>query len=139
VNKPAPTILMIDDDIVDVKALRRGLIHAQFDVRLVEAQGGVEALERLDSGEFNGESLIVLLDLNMPRMNGIEVLQALQQKALRPVVWVMTTSSAEEDIRQAYQAGAAGYFVKSELGDDFIGMIRVLEAYLRRNQFCRLP
>jgi len=82
--------------------------------QLVKMANGEEALEFLKT-ESNKKPCIILLDLNMPRMNGIEFLKILKaDKALKKIpVVVMTTSGAEQDIVESFRLGATGYIVKS--------------------------
>jgi CheY-like chemotaxis protein len=103
---------------------------------VVEAAHGIEALEFL-RGEAGREKVqspcLILLDLKMPRMGGIEFLEVLRSDpALRRlVVFVMTTSSNEEDRLQAYDRNVAGYIVKERIGHEFIEAISMLAHYWR--------
>ena len=107
-------ILLVEDDQVDVMNVQRAFAKRQIANPLRVAGNGVEALERLRSGEVSPHRLLILLDLNMPRMNGIEFLRELRRDPeLRhlPVV-VLTTSTAEEDIARAYSSHANCYISK---------------------------
>ena len=78
-----------------------------------------------------GVDFIVLLDLQMPRMNGLEFLTKLRASDhyKNSVVFVLTTSQDEHDIFESYQLNVAGYFVKDEVGEGFIRMIDILDGY----------
>ena len=111
------TLLLVDDDDVDIMSVRRALDELDIGNPVVVAHDGLEALEHL-RGE-NGRAAIprpyvILLDLNMPRMDGIEFLAELRaDEALRhSTVFVLTTSSARTDQVQAYAHGVAGFITK---------------------------
>ncbi len=133
-------ILLVDDDKVDRMAVRRSFRELKIANPVIEASNGIEALERL-RGENGYEQVpspcLILLDLNMPRMGGIEFLEVLRSDPAlrRMVVFVMTTSAAEEDRMQAYDKNVAGYILKQRLGQDFIELIGMLELYWRVVQF----
>lgn len=107
-------ILLVEDDEVAVMNVRRAFRKANISNPLFVAGDGVEALEMLRGGEVPLSGRLVLLDLNMPRMNGIEFLRELRadpELSRTPVV-VLTTSDAERDKVEAYNLNAAGYLLK---------------------------
>ncbi|MBK1659328.1 response regulator [Paracraurococcus ruber] len=134
------TILLVEDDIVDRMAVRRAFKTLKILNPVIEVGDGVEALERL-RGENGQEKVpspcLVLLDLNMPRMDGIEFLSVLRSDPAlhRMIVFVMTTSQAEEDMLEAYDHNVAGYLVKQRIGQDFLASISMLEAFWRVVEF----
>jgi len=107
-------ILLIEDDNVDVMIVERAFKDLKVTNQLVNVANGEEALEFLKT-ESNKKPCIILLDLNMPKMNGIEFLKILKaDEALKKIpVVVMTTSRAEQDLVESFRLGAAGYMVKS--------------------------
>ena len=107
-------ILLVEDDDVDQIAMERAFKKLKITNQLVNTANGEEALEYLKT-ESNKKPCIILLDLNMPKMNGIEFLKILKaDEALKKIpVVVMTTSRAEQDIVESFRLGAAGYIVKS--------------------------
>jgi len=134
------TILLVDDDKVDAKAIQRSLRDLKIANPVIEAQDGIVALDRL-RGE-NGmdkvpQPCLVLLDLNMPRMGGIEFLEELRgdPSLCRTLVFVMTTSAAEEDRMQAYGKNVAGYVLKHRPGHSFIEAVSMLNHYWRVIEF----
>jgi CheY-like chemotaxis protein len=135
-----PTILVVDDDRVDTLAIRRALRELNVGNPLVAARDGIEAFEHL-RGEAGWEKLaqpvLVLLDLNMPRMGGIEFLVELRQDPLlqTTLVFVMTTSSNDEDRSRAYAKNVAGYILKARQGHDFEDAIIMLEHFSRVVEF----
>lgn len=110
------SILLIEDDELDVISVQRSLSKIDLNIRLYTAYNGVEALSLLKEKCDNGEELpeIILLDLNMPRMNGIEFLQEMRKdKKLDKVkVYVMTTSNDDKDRRETEKLGISGYIIK---------------------------
>jgi CheY-like chemotaxis protein len=134
------TILLVDDDKVDVMAIKRSFRELKIANPVVEARNGIEALEHLRG--LNGQKKVpppclVLLDLNMPRMGGIEFLDQLRDdEALRStLVFVMTTSGADEDRTRAYNLNVAGYVLKHRPGQSFLEAISMLEHYWRVIEF----
>jgi CheY-like chemotaxis protein len=129
-------ILLVEDDEVDVMAVRRALRDLKIANPLTRACDGVEALEILRSGKLKAP-YIILLDLNMPRMGGIEFLENLRADPdlQRAVVFVMTTSAAEEDRINAYNKNVAGYVLKHDPGRTFLDAVAMLEHYWRVIEF----
>jgi len=126
------TILMIEDDDVDAKGMERSFKKRRIANPIVRANDGIEALELLENGKIPSP-YIILLDLQMPRMNGLEFLTSIRNHELlkSSVVFVLTTSHAEEDITAAFNQQIAGYFVKDEVGANFCEMLDMLEGYWR--------
>ena len=123
-------ILLVDDDEVDVMNVQRAFQRNRMTNPMHVASNGIEALERLRDGSIPPRRLI-LLDLNMPRMNGIEFLRELRaDPALRTTsVVVLTTSNEERDKIDAYQFNVAGYLLKPVTFVDFIDMMATLNKY----------
>lgn len=136
-------ILLVEDDEIDVMAVKRAFRELKIANPLYEASDGVEALELLRNA--NGKSVprpyIILLDLNMPRMGGIEFVKELRaDPALKSsIVFVMTTSAAEEDRINAYNLNVAGYVLKHSPGHSFIEAVAMLEHYWRIVEFPEQP
>jgi CheY-like chemotaxis protein len=136
------TILLVDDDKVDAMAVKRSFRELKIGNPVIEAHNGIEALQHLrgENGyEKVSEPLLILLDLNMPRMGGIEFLEELRRDPVlhSTLVFVMTTSAAEEDRRLAYQKNVAGYVLKNRLGQSFLEAIGMLEHYWRVIEFSK--
>jgi len=128
------TLLLVEDDEIDVMATKKALKDLRIGNPIHLAQNGLEALEAM-RGENGAEKLsspyIVLLDLNMPKMGGLEFLQIIRNdpELKSTIVFVMTTSEAESDIWAAYDKNIAGYIVKSNTRDSFNAAMEMLEHY----------
>lgn len=124
------TVLLVDDDDVDVMAVQRAFRVHQLSNPIVVARDGLEALTLLRDGRVTKPYLIVL-DLNMPRVGGIEFLDELRADAEHgsAVVFALTTSSNERDRVASYQRNVAGYIVKSALSDDLRELVSLLTRY----------
>ena len=124
-------ILLVEDDEVDVMNVRRAFQRNHITNPLFVATDGVDALDQLRSGRVPRDRRLVLLDLNMPRMNGIEFLRALRQDAElahTPVV-VLTTSNEERDRIDAYGLNVAGYLLKPVTFTNFCEVMTTLNKY----------
>ena len=129
-------LLLVEDDQVDLMAMQRGLREHRLANPVTVAHDGVEALEIL-RGE-NGRTpldrpFVILLDLKMPRMDGLEFLATIRaDEALRDsVVFVLTTSRHDEDITAAYKQNIAGYILKETIAQQFVTLVTLLDAYWR--------
>jgi len=123
-------ILLIEDDSVDVMTVKRALKDLNITNTLVHSVNGEEALEYLRN-DSNNEPGIILLDLNMPKMNGIEFLEVVKaDKTLKKIpVVVLTTSKNERDILETFELSAAGYIVKPADYKKFVETISVINRY----------
>jgi CheY-like chemotaxis protein len=129
-------ILLVEDDDGDAKALQRAFRNTKIANPILRAVDGIEALDMLrgTNGKNKAPSpLLVLVDLNMPRMNGIQFLQTLRNDARlrQTIVFVLTTSKREEDRMAAYDLNVAGYIVKATAGRDFLNLVSLTDCYWR--------
>ncbi len=126
------TVLLVDDDEVDVMGVERAFKRAKIKNPIVTAKDGLDALEKMRAQKVKRPYLI-LLDLNMPRMNGLEFLDAIRKDSdfKDSVVFVLTTSKAEQDKWEAYQRNIAGYIVKENVGEEFLDAVSLLNMYWR--------
>jgi CheY-like chemotaxis protein len=131
-NYKEVTLLIVDDDDIDAIALERALRKLQLFNTAYRARDGKEALDMLRSDAIPSP-YIILLDLNMPRMNGLEFLQALRADPLltQAVVFVLTTSKSDEDLVAAYRKHVAGYVFKQHMDRDFLEVVGLIEHYWR--------
>ncbi|VAW87404.1 Two-component transcriptional response regulator, LuxR family [hydrothermal vent metagenome] len=128
-------ILLVEDDEVDVMNVQRAFKKNHINNTLHIAGNGLEALAML-RGEDGADKIvpppkIILLDLNMPKMNGIEFLQALRSdpELESTSVFVLTTSGEERDIVAAYKLNVAGYVLKPVALENFIQALSTLDLY----------
>ncbi len=135
------SVLLVEDDPGDVLLIREAFTDHKVGNRLATVSDGVEALRYVrGEGEYEGRERpdLILLDLNLPRKSGTEVLEALKGDpgtASIPVI-VLTTSEAEEDVRRSYEAHANAYITKPvdferfreivhQIDDFFIGIVKL--------------
>jgi len=128
-------ILLVEDEPADVHLVRQALKEGEVDCSLQHVVDGFEALEflrrQVESERSPGLPDLILLDLNMPRINGREFLAAVKADVrfvAIPVV-VLSTSAVERDISQAFQLGAAGYITKPADMNEFFSSIHQLCRY----------
>jgi len=123
-------ILLAEDDHVDAMTVKRALKDLDVTNPLVHTKNGEEALGHL-TGEGNRRPCIILLDLNMPRMSGIEFLKIIKDddELKRIPVVVLTTSRDTEDKFEAFGLSIAGYIVKPADYKKFVEAIRTLNLY----------
>jgi len=123
-------ILLVEDDDVDAMTTQRALNELKVTNELIHKIDGEDALEYLRDGN-NRKPCIILLDLNMPRMNGFEFLKITKADTMLrkiPVV-VLTTSDADEGIAESYNLGVAGYIVKPVSYQQFVEAMKTVNMY----------
>lgn len=134
-------ILLVEDNDIDVMLFRRALRSAGLDCHVVRARDGLEALEIL-TGTHGCDTIddpfVILLDINMPRMNGHDFLAALRTKdrLARSQVIMVTTSDDPKDINLAYDRQVSGYLVKPVSTQE---MTRAVESMHQFLGMCKLP
>jgi len=122
--------MLVEDDNIDAMITQRALNELKVINKLVHKVNGEDALEYLKD-KTNKKPCIILLDLNMPRMNGFNFLKIVKaDKALKriPVV-VLTTSNGDQDVFQGFDLGIAGYFIKPVNFMQFVEAIRTMNRY----------
>jgi len=130
-NNQFLNILLVEDDEIDVMNVKRAFQKNHITNPLFVAENGLAALEKLRNGEVPQGRRIVLLDLNMPKMNGIEFLRELRNDpalAATPVI-VLTTSNNDRDKIEAYNFNVAGYLVKPVTFGEFSELMVTLNKY----------
>lgn len=126
-------ILLVEDNPADVLLTRRVFAQADINAEIVVAEDGVTALEML-AGTAEpkvSDPVLILMDINMPRKNGKDVLKEIKATTrLRHIPVVMlTTSDAREDIRESYENYASGYIVKPARLGDFMKAVETLKKF----------
>lgn len=123
-------ILLVEDDSVDVMTVKRALRDLNVESELVSTGDGEEALAYLKE-DGNTKPSVILLDLNMPKMNGTEFLSIIKkdEKLKKIPVIVLTTSNSEQDISESFELGAAGYMVKEVDYKRFTEIIKTIDSY----------
>lgn len=122
-------ILLVEDDQIEKMKFNRAIKTLNLNCEVIVASDGEKALSLLKTNEILPD--IVLLDLNMPRLNGIEMLKQIKHhKALLHIpVIILTTSSNPIDLLECYKAGIAGYMLKPLKYDDYISKISKIINY----------
>jgi CheY-like chemotaxis protein len=124
-------ILLVDDDEVDVMTVKRAFARANISNPIFVATNGLEALEMLRKDAIPAKRRIVLLDINMPKMNGIEFLRELRAdpELQHVTVVALTTSNADRDRLEAYKLNVAGYLLKPVTFQQFAEVMATINKY----------
>jgi CheY-like chemotaxis protein len=129
-NEKLVNILLVEDDEVDIMNVQRAFKKNNITNPLFIARNGLEGLDMLRN-QIVPMPQIIILDINMPQMNGIEFLQELRKdEALKHLsVFVMTTSNEDSDKLNAYNLNVAGYILKPLSFEKFISSVATLDSY----------
>ncbi len=135
-NSRPLNILLVEDDDGDAKAVQRAFQKAKIANPILRAVDGLEALDILKGASGKAKlppPYMLLVDLNMPRMSGIQFVKALREdEELRhSIAFILTTSKREEDKIAAYDLNVAGYIVKATAGQDFLNLVSLVDCYWR--------
>ncbi|UUO22085.1 response regulator [Colwellia sp. M166] len=124
------TLLLLEDDDIDAMAITRAFNKIDIGNTIIRAADGLEGLELLRSGAVPSP-YIILLDLQMPRLSGLEFLEEIRQDPQldKSIVFVLTTSKSDEDITASYKKNIAGYFAKENAGEEFLDIVKMLKHY----------
>jgi len=127
-------IISIEDDDIDFKMMSKELNKQGFSGDVIRAKDGEDGLNLIKS-QANQRDLVVLLDLNLPKLNGIEILQELRANAQTKniIVFVLTTSKADEDRLKAYEYNVAGFLSKES--KSFSETVNLVCDYVGLNYF----
>ncbi|MFC7213075.1 response regulator [Saliphagus sp. GCM10025334] len=137
-NKSVPDILLVEDNPGDVRLTQEAFRDAKFDARLHIAVDGIEALNFLRDEESACPDL-VLLDLNLPRKNGFDVMKEIRNDPdlIHLPILVLTSSTAKKDILSSYERYANAYLTKPDDPGSFIELVQIVEEFWIGN--VRLP
>jgi len=138
------TVLLVDDDEIDVDSMKRAFIKARIANPIVVASDGLQAVQMLrgTDGETKvSRPFLIMLDLNMPRMNGLEFLEEIRNdpEFESSIVFVLTTSDFDRDRWAAYKNNVAGYILKNNVGSGFTHLISLLDHYWKIIEFPEHP
>ena len=127
-------ILLIEDDMIEIMKLNRTISTLKLDHKIIEANNGEEALEILEQKDNLPD--IILLDLNMPKINGIEFLSILKKDEVLKYIptIILTTSNNQKDLLECYKTGVAGYVIKPLKYEDYVSKIERVLAYWSVNE-----
>ncbi len=127
-------ILVVEDDEIDVMALLRAFKKLKIANPVTVAKDGIEGWEAIQN---LARPYLLILDINMPRMNGIEFLEKIRasEKFHDSIVFILTTSTDDQDKFEAYNHNVAGYMLKSDMGTSFIRAIEMVERYWKVVEF----
>jgi len=123
-------ILLVEDDEVDTMTVKRSLKDLHVHNSLITVSNGEEALDYLRDEQYQ-RPCIILLDINMPKMNGIEFLTVAKNddKLKKIPVIVLTTSKEEQDKLDSFELGVAGYMIKPCTYEKFLELLRTINGY----------
>jgi len=127
-------VLLIEDDMIEVMKLKRAITTLKLSHTIIEANNGVKALEILNQKDKSPD--IILLDLNMPMLNGLEFLTILKNNGVLryiPTI-ILTTSNNKKDLLECYKNGIAGYILKPLKYKDYISRIKQILSYWSVNE-----
>lgn len=127
-NSKPVNILLVEDDDIDVRAFLRTFERLKIANPVTVAKDGVEGWEKLQT---LGRPYLIVMDINMPRMNGLELLRKIREdeRFHDSIVFVLTTSTDEQDKFDAYNLNVAGYMLKSDMGTSFNRAISMVENF----------
>lgn len=133
-NKEKPRVLLVEDNPGDIRLTQEALKESKMDIHLDVVTDGEQAVDFLMKRGKHTDSIrphIIMLDLNLPKKNGIEVLKEIKaHDSLKKIpVIVLTTSDADHDISKAYSLHANCYILKPVDFDDFAKVIRLIEVF----------
>ncbi len=123
-------VLLADDDEDDRLFLTEALLKVDADIQILQAENGVELVDLLNEKNFNGQPSLIVLDMNMPLMNGLETMALLKSKpevAKIPTV-MLSTASDKGSSESAMKAGFQDYYVKPHLVQGFLTLDATLKA-----------
>ncbi len=130
-------ILLIEDDEIEVMKIHRTLMSEDLKHQVIEAADGEQAIKILQNKDNLPD--LILLDLNMPKMNGIEFLRILKKDEVLKYIptIILTTSNNRKDVLECYKIGIAGYMIKPLKYDDYVEKLKALLDYWSMNELIK--
>ena len=131
-------VLLIEDDMIEVMKLNRTISSLKLNHKIIEANNGEEALKILEQKDRLPD--IILLDLNMPKINGLEFLSILKNDDTLKYIptIVLTTSNNHNDVLECYKIGIAGYVLKPLKYEEYVSKIDKILAYWSENELIKI-
>jgi len=131
-------ILLIEDDMIEVMKLNRTISSLKLNHKIIEANNGEDALKILEQKDTLPD--IILLDLNMPKINGIEFLSILKNDDTLKYIptIILTTSNNQKDLLECYKIGVAGYVLKPLKYEQYVAKLEKLLAYWSINELIKV-
>ena len=128
------SILLVEDNVIEIMKIRRTITTLNNNYKLVEVRNGEEALLYLKAKNTIPD--IILLDLNMPKIGGIEFLSILKknEKFNHIPTIILTTSNYQNDLLECYKLGISGYILKPLKYDDYVDKITLMLSYWSHNE-----
>ena len=131
-------VLLVEDDMIEVMKLTRAISTLQLPHKIIEAGHGEAALELLEQDKLNPD--LILLDLNMPKISGIEFLKIMKNdhnlKYLPTII--LTTSNNKRDLLACFEIGIAGYVLKPLKYEDYVLKIKNILSYWSINELIKI-
>lgn len=131
-------VLLIEDNLIEIMKIKRTISFLKLDHTIYEAKNGEEALKTLeDKNKFPD---IILLDLNMPKMSGLEFLTIIKENdefKHIPII-ILTTSDNQKDLLECYRIGVSGYVLKPLKYDDYVNKIKDILVYWSMNELKKI-
>jgi CheY-like chemotaxis protein len=131
-------VLLVEDNLIEIMKMKRTISLLKLKHTIYEAKNGEEALQFLEDKDNIPD--IILLDLNMPKINGIEFLKILKAnddlKHIPTVI--LTTSNNQKDLLECYKTGMSGYVLKPLKYEDYVNKIETVLAYWSANELRKL-
>ena len=131
-------VLLVEDNLIEIMKMKRTISFLKLKHTIYEAKNGEEALSFLEDRTNIPD--IILLDLNMPKINGIEFLKILKKdEDLKHIpTIILTTSSNQKDLLECYKTGMSGYILKPLKYEDYVKKIEVVLSYWSLNELIKV-
>ena len=131
-------VLLIEDDMIEVMKFNRAVRSLNLNHNIIEANNGEDALKVLEEKDCLPD--IILLDLNMPKINGIEFLNILKNDEVLKYIptIILTTSNNQRDLLECYKIGIAGYMLKPLKYEEYVSKIERLLDYWSTNELIKV-
>jgi len=131
-------VLLVEDNLIEIMKMKRTISFLNLKHTIYEAKNGEEALSFLEDRTNMPD--IILLDLNMPKINGIEFLKILKRdEDLKHIpTIILTTSSNQKDLLECYRTGMSGYILKPLKYEDYVKKIEVVLSYWSLNELIKI-